>query len=237
MVPDPPPAITVLEGLDRINRALDAASAACRTEVVTLQPGGARPEHLLVQALERARLFAGRNIRMRTLYQHTVRHSYGIHAYLEGLSHVRLDVRTLEELVPRLVIFDRTVAYVPAGPDTTIALELRNPDVVAFLTAVFDHFWQQAVPLHEPLPEPTAPDGISGIRRSIARLLVEGLVDEEIARRLGLNIRTCRAHIAKLAASLGGVGNRAQLGYLIARSGILDTWPTDRPLAPPESPA
>jgi DNA-binding NarL/FixJ family response regulator len=49
---------------------------------------------------------------------------------------------------------------------------------------------------------------------------VEGLVDEAIARRLGMNVRTCRAHIAKLAASLGS-GSRAQLGYLIAQSGIL----------------
>lgn len=36
-----------------------------------------------------------------------------------------------------------------------------------------------------------------------------------------MNVRTCRAHIAKLASTLGS-GSRAQLGYLIARSGILD---------------
>jgi DNA-binding NarL/FixJ family response regulator len=49
---------------------------------------------------------------------------------------------------------------------------------------------------------------------------VEGHVDEAIARRLGMNVRTCRAHIAKLATALGS-GSRAQLGYLIAQSGIL----------------
>lgn len=35
-----------------------------------------------------------------------------------------------------------------------------------------------------------------------------------------MNVRTCRAHIAKLATALGS-GSRAQLGYLIAQSGIL----------------
>ncbi len=35
-----------------------------------------------------------------------------------------------------------------------------------------------------------------------------------------MNVRTCRAHIAKLATALGS-GSRAQLGYLIAESGIL----------------
>lgn len=36
-----------------------------------------------------------------------------------------------------------------------------------------------------------------------------------------MNVRTCRAHVAKLAAALGS-NSRAQLGYLIARSGILE---------------
>jgi hypothetical protein len=35
-----------------------------------------------------------------------------------------------------------------------------------------------------------------------------------------MNVRTARVHIAKLAAALGSE-SRAQLGYLIAESGIL----------------
>ena len=50
---------------------------------------------------------------------------------------------------------------------------------------------------------------------------MEGHTDTVIADRLGLNVRTARIHIAKLAATLGSE-SRAQLGYLIGRSGILD---------------
>jgi DNA-binding NarL/FixJ family response regulator len=50
------------------------------------------------------------------------------------------------------------------------------------------------------------------------RLIV---VDSAIADRLGMNVRTARVHIAKLAATLGSE-SRTQLGYLIGRSGILD---------------
>ncbi|WP_323187966.1 helix-turn-helix transcriptional regulator [Streptomyces sp. NBC_00237] len=217
MVPDPPPAITVLEGLDRINAALDLASAACRTEVLTVQPGGARSERVLTQGLDRARLFSDRGVLMRTLYQHTVRHSYGVYAYADHLPGIRIEVRTLEELFPRMMAFDRTVAVLAVTPDAHTALEVRHPEVVNYLVDLFEHFWRRAVPLDQPLTAES-----SDIRRSIARLLIEGLVDEAIARRLGLNIRTCRAHIAKLAATLGGTSNRAQLGYLIAKSGILD---------------
>ena len=69
------------------------------------------------------------------------------------------------------------------------------------------------------LPILTGPNNFNS--EDIAKLLVEGHVDEAIARRLGMNVRTCRAHIAKLATALGS-GSRAQLGYLIAQSGILE---------------
>ena len=67
---------------------------------------------------------------------------------------------------------------------------------------------------------PPSPDGIPPRQRAIAGLLVEGHTDAVIAERLGMNIRTARVHIAKLAATLGSE-SRAQLGYLIAESGIL----------------
>jgi DNA-binding NarL/FixJ family response regulator len=132
-----------------------------------------------------------------------------------------VEIRTLEELVERMLIFDRTVAFIPAQDDRQIALELRHPGLVAYLANVFEHLWRRATPLIEPVAYGPTPEGISGVQRTIAKLLVEGYVDEAIARRLGMNVRTCRAHIAKLAAALGS-GSRAQLGYLIAQSNILD---------------
>ncbi|GAA5057132.1 hypothetical protein GCM10023336_30640 [Streptomyces similanensis] len=53
------------------------------------------------------------------------------------------------------------------------------------------------------------------------RTIARAMTDAVIADRLGMNVRTAREHIAKLAAALGSA-SRAQLGYLIARSGILD---------------
>jgi DNA-binding NarL/FixJ family response regulator len=132
-----------------------------------------------------------------------------------------VEIRTLEELIERLMIFDRTVAFIPAQSDTQVALELRHAGLVEYLAKVFEQLWARGVPLLEEAPYAPPTDGITGVQRSIAKLLVEGHVDEAIARRLGMNVRTCRAHIAKLAAALGS-GSRAQLGFLIAQSGILD---------------
>ncbi|WUS97819.1 helix-turn-helix transcriptional regulator [Streptomyces sp. NBC_00708] len=214
-------AITVLEGFNRINAALDLATAECLTEVLTVQPGGGRSEDRLSEALERGLSVVDRGVSIRTLYQHTVRHSPGTLAYAEQIANEHVEIRTLEELIERLIIFDRTVAFIPATDDRQNALELRHPGLVAYLVKVFEQLWARAAPLREEIKYDSVPRGLSGVQRSIAQLLVEGHVDDSIARRLGMNVRTCRAHVAKLAAALGS-NSRAQLGYLIARSGILD---------------
>ncbi|MET7697543.1 MULTISPECIES: helix-turn-helix transcriptional regulator [unclassified Streptomyces] len=214
-------AITVLEGVSRINATLDVAIAEARTEVLTIQPGGSRPEHILSQALKRSQPLIERGISVRTLYQHTVRHSQSTFAYMDKMAGAKVEIRTLEELIERLIICDRTVAFIPAQDDRQVALELRHPGLVQYLIKVFEQLWQRATPLMDEVPYEATPEGITGVQRSIAKLLIDGHVDEAIARRLGMNVRTCRAHIAKLASALGS-GSRAQLGFLIAQSGILD---------------
>ncbi|MBO1333657.1 helix-turn-helix transcriptional regulator [Streptomyces sp. VRA16 Mangrove soil] len=214
-------AITVLEGVGRINAALDRAIGESRREVLTIQPGGGRSEHLLSEALERSKPLIERGISMRTLYQHTVRYSQNTFAYMDKMAGARVEIRTTEELIERLIICDHDVAFIPAQAGDNLALELRHPGLVQYLINVFDHLWRRATPLQEDVSYEATPEGITGVQRSIAKLLVEGHVDEAIARRLGMNVRTCRAHIAKIAAALGS-GSRAQLGYLIAQSGMLE---------------
>ncbi|MGW4977448.1 helix-turn-helix transcriptional regulator [Streptomyces mirabilis] len=213
--------ITVLEGGDRINAALNLATAQCRTEMLTVQPSNRFSERSVLQGLERDRPLTERGVRIRTLYQHTVRYDLERLAYVEQLSNGKVEYRTIDELVERLIICDETVAFIPTRDDQQVALELRNPGLVRYLIKVFEFMWGRSVPLSAGAPYETAPDGITEIQHSIAKLLVEGHVDEAIARRLGMNVRTCRAHIAKLATALGS-GSRAQLGFLIAQSGILD---------------
>lgn len=212
--------ITVLEGKERINAALNLATAQCQTEMLTIQPSNRISEHSLLLGLERDRPLIERGVRIRTLYQHTARYNPEKLAYVAQLSDGKVEYRTIDELVERLIICDESVAFIPTRDDQQVALELRHPGLVRYLIRVFEYIWGRAVPLSAGAPYETAPDGITDIQHSIAKLLVEGHVDEAIARRLGMNVRTCRAHIAKLATALGS-GSRAQLGYLIAESGIL----------------
>ncbi|MFJ9869891.1 helix-turn-helix transcriptional regulator [Streptomyces sp. NPDC101165] len=220
----PTHAITVLEGLDRINAALDLATAQCQNEVLTIQPSHRHAQRRVIEGLERDRTLIERGVRIRTLYQHTARYIPERLAYVDQFANGKAEYRTIDELVERLIICDEVVAFIPIRDDRQVALEIRHQGLVRYLIKVFEFMWSRAVPLSAGTPYETAPDGITDIQHSIAKLLVEGHVDEAIARRLGMNVRTCRAHIAKLAQALGS-GSRAQLGFLIAQSGILKQEP------------
>ena len=225
----PGDSITVLEGGERINTALNLATSQVQTELLTVQPSDRISESSLLKGLERDRALIERGVKIRSLYQHTARYNPEKLAYSAQLSDGKVEYRTIDELVERLIIVDGAIAFIPARDDQKIALELRHPGLVRYLIKVFEYLWDRAVPMSAGGPYSADSDGITEIQYSIAKLLVEGHVDEAIARRLGMNVRTCRAHIAKLAQALGS-GSRAQLGYLIARSEILTR---DQPLPGP----
>ncbi|MGW5866203.1 LuxR C-terminal-related transcriptional regulator [Streptomyces sp. NPDC055239] len=215
-----PSAITILMGLPRINAAIDQAVDDSSEEVLIVQPGGARPASTLVETLPREQELLSRGARLRTLYQHTTRHSLPVLAHYEQLAG-DVEVRTLDEVTERLFIFDRTVAFIPASKERDMALELRHSALIDYLVTTFERQWHLATPMF-PRAAPQPPDnGITTRQRAVAGLLIEGLTDAEIAARLGMNVRTARVHIAKLATTLGS-NSRAQLGYLIGQSGFLN---------------
>ncbi|MGX2996218.1 LuxR C-terminal-related transcriptional regulator [Streptomyces sp. JNUCC 64] len=221
------PGLRVLESKPRIREAIAEASDGCAVEHLAVQPGGVRRENVLKDALPLALDMAARGVRMRTLYTHSARHGQGLYEYVERVGGAA-EVRTLDEVPERMLIFDRKVAFVPATEDRTVALELRHPGLVEFLAIVFERFWRLAHPLVEPLPVRAGVEGITRREWAIAALLAEGHTDAEIATRLGINVRTARHHIRKLAEELGAA-SRAQLGVRIAQAG-LDTPP--RPPTP-----
>ncbi|MFE7897298.1 helix-turn-helix transcriptional regulator [Streptomyces sp. NPDC057424] len=218
------PTIQLLTGTERINRAITDAMADASEELMTVQPRagltGERGQAADAASLGRDQAALDRGCHIRTLYPHTLRHFPIIAARCERLTG-DVQIRTLDEVPDRLVLIDRTVAFVPAGEDGKLALEIRHPAIVDHLAVTFDRLWRLATPMYPVAAPQPSHNGITPRQHAIAALLVEGHTDAVIADRLGMNIRTARVHIAKLAATLGSQ-SRAQLGYLIGRSGILD---------------
>ncbi|MFI9601605.1 helix-turn-helix transcriptional regulator [Streptomyces sp. NPDC052043] len=219
--------LAILSGTRRINQAITETMAEASQELLCVQPHaglvGQRAEEARVVSLVRDQALLDRGGRIRTLYQHTLRHVPSVPAYQEQLNG-DVEARSLDEVTARLIVVDRRAAFIPANRDGTLALQVRHPALVEFFTTTFERLWRLATPMFPLTVQQPSSDRVTPRQRAIAGLLVEGHTDTVIAERLGMNVRTAREHIAKLAATLGS-GSRAQLGYLIGQSGILDPEP------------
>lgn len=227
------PTLTVLTGAHIISNALEAAVDGCREELLTAQPGGGRPAQLLGEALERDVRMLARGVRQRTLYQHTVRTHPPTLGYIEKVTAAGAEVHTLVEVFERMIICDREVAFIPTSEERSdSALQIRHPALLRFLAALFDNAWARSVPVGPGGAPARSPLITSDVQRAILQAVVSGETDDSIARRMGMSRRSVAKHISRVSQQLGS-GSRAQLGYLLATSGL--PWLAQPPrFTPPE---
>ncbi|WP_327354396.1 LuxR C-terminal-related transcriptional regulator [Streptomyces sp. NBC_01304] len=225
--------VRVLHGVEVIRSALDQGRAQCRQEALTAQPGGSRPPETLARTLPHERELIKRGVKRRTLYQHSIRTHGPTLAFIEQITSAGAQVRTLNELFDRLIIYDRTVAFIPDSryEQDDAALAIEHPAIVQYLIKVFNHAWQRAEPVTLGQDQQRPPLMTDETRRNVLSLMVEGHTDAAIGSRLGISARTVSSHIKKASDLVGG-RSRAHLAYLLAKSDLLDGIPED-----PASPA
>ncbi|MER5868742.1 LuxR C-terminal-related transcriptional regulator [Streptomyces sp. NPDC002044] len=218
---DEQPPLTLLSGGELISRTLEAAVDGCREELLTAQPGGGRSAHLLAEALPRDLRLLARGVSQRTIYQHTVRSHPATIAYIGQITESGAEVRTLAEVFERMIICDRETAFIPVSETRrTAALQVRHPALVRLLTRFFDNAWSRSVPVSPDTAPVRSTAATTDMRRAILLAVVSGETDDSIARRLGTSRRTVAEHIRKVSTQLES-NSRAQLGYLLATSGML----------------
>jgi DNA-binding CsgD family transcriptional regulator len=106
-------------------------------------------------------------------------------------------VRTTRNLPPVVIISDRQAALIPSDPTSpgNGALCVRDPAIVACLTALFSNAWHAAIPLYPP------PD-MSPRERTLLKHLGDGLTVQAAARKLGISQRTAARDVAALMKML-----------------------------------
>lgn len=214
---DPVPAERV-EDLGDVRRIIAGLAANCTEEVMTSQPGGGRREAVLEEAVGRDERMLRRGVRMRTLYQHTARFSPGTRAYVERVTRLGADVRTLDDQIMRLLVFDRRVAVIAVHDSLTGAMIVHDPDTLHFLVNAFELMWSSAQPFPLNWDNEELAEIGEELKLKIFRLLSEGLTDQVIAKRMGMSVRTCRRHIAEVMSRLEAE-TRFRAGYLLGSRG------------------
>ncbi|MEU1281253.1 helix-turn-helix domain-containing protein [Streptomyces sp. NPDC005805] len=141
--------------------------------------------------------------------------------------------RAVPFLPLRLAIADRAVAVFPlvtGGPhgspgEPTTAL-VRDSNLLAALTALFERYWEDAVPLDiddtggPPDDGPPAPGALAPTDRRLLSLLVAGVSDKTIASQMRLSRRTVQRRIQSMMER-AEAATRMQLAWHAARHGWL----------------
>lgn len=123
-------------------------------------------------------------------------------------------VRLLATVPTRMAIFGTSLAVLPRrlGTDADRVLMIRQEALVESLRLLFEHLWAQALAL------PGLGAVNEGDRRLFLQQLAAGIKDEQIARNLGVSLRTVRRRVAALLEELGAE-SRFQAGMEAVRRG------------------
>jgi sugar-specific transcriptional regulator TrmB len=207
--------VVELRGVPNINRFLTAVVGDAETELLTAQPDGARSAEALESALDRDKRALVRGVKIRTLYQHSARRSLVTREYVDAVTRLGAEVRTLDEFFQRLIVVDRRIAIVPGSAGTDVAVVIHDQNLVAYLADIFERFWERAHAFND-RETSTEREIAEDVHNMTVRMLVEGHSDNASAKRVGVSTRTYAGYIASLKAEFG-VETRFQLGYAIAQ--------------------
>lgn len=193
--------------------------AECDTEVLTAQPQDRRDTEGLGEAIRGELAALERGVKLRTLYQHAARRNIATREYVAAITPHGGEVRTLDEFFNRMLIFDRRIAIIPHSDNLSVAVAVREPAIVAYLTDVFERAWERARPFH--LADPGTVKDIAKEQRAMTlRMLLGGHSDPSASKRLGVSPRTYAGYVADLKEEFDA-DTRFQLGYMIGREGVV----------------
>lgn len=127
-------------------------------------------------------------------------------------------IRIAASVPARMVVFGRDAVLVPDrwGENTGRRLIVREHFLVEALIALFDSAWERAIAV--PGLEEGSGEDPQGERRLLLHQLTRGAKDEQIARALGVSLRTVRRRVADVMEELGA-GSRFQAGVEAVRRG------------------
>jgi DNA-binding CsgD family transcriptional regulator len=170
-------------------------------------------EHLMIRLVEDALRQGGRT--SRAIYpMHALREAPAV---IAGRVAVGEQVRVLPEVPTRLLVIGDTHAVLPdrLGFADFPLVMVRETAIVEAAAQWFELLWERAA-----VPAEHGPETRRDLRRFLLQQLAQGADDEQIARNLGISLRTVRRRVADLMAELGA-DSRFQAGVEAARRGWL----------------
>ncbi len=193
--------IETIEDPHLIHRVLIDYGRDVTEKVYIAQPGQGSTADVHEESVRKDLELLENGVRRRTLYDTSTRDHVPTRKAVEAIAAGGGEFGVLPFIPLRILIFDEKLALVgrQLTRDDKAALVIRDHSLINIFTHLFETAWE----LSESFLAPEQVESpLSSMQRSIIQGLASGLSDESIARRLDINVRTCRRHIAWMLEAL-----------------------------------
>jgi DNA-binding CsgD family transcriptional regulator/sugar-specific transcriptional regulator TrmB len=210
--------VEVLKGRANASRRIEELGLKARETVWALVP--AHVDDILAPAEESPDVpLLERGIKMRTVYLQSMTLSKLGLEFAAVIHKMGGEVRATPTLPMRLLIIDQEIAIMPMNPELESAGAVihRSPAVISLALALFDSSWARATELFAPADR-NGESPLTAHEAEVLRLLAGGAKDEQVARLLGISLRTARRITANLSERLDAA-SRFELGVAAAKRG------------------
>ncbi|HET8641062.1 MAG TPA: LuxR C-terminal-related transcriptional regulator [Pseudonocardiaceae bacterium] len=222
-VGNPPAMVEVIYGREEIIRRGIELQRGTRREIRACDaPPYPADDAAAVNTMELDHLRRG--VRYRILYDRRALDIPGRLADLEAGIAAGEQAR-VTDIPLKMTLSDYPMAILPlrSPPDVESRLIVHDCVLLDALSALFEMYWDQALPLRVSAGRAELPGhegGPSADERHLLPLLVAGLTDQEIAAQLGVSDRTVRSRVRAMMARLDAA-TRFQAGYQAVQRGWL----------------
>jgi len=200
--------VEALHGRDAITERIEQLHAQARDQVCIFD----KPPHAQDESGPAQHGALRRGITYRTVYERASLDTPGRLEEVRRGVEAGEDARVLPQLPVKLLLVDRRWAMVPISAGVVDhALVIRSSALLDGLVSLFEQQWQRAIPLFGG-PGSSADEG-----GDLLTMLLTGMTDETIARRLGIGLRTVQRRVRALMDDLGA-DTRFQAGFQAARA-------------------
>ncbi len=216
--------VELIRGQESISEVLDMIQRGAREEVcwVDAPPYTAPQQSDTPPPLDASELeLIASGIRYRVLYDRSsLDQPEGLAHLADGLG--AGEVARVTDVPMKLMFNDNGLGLVAFQSDTAVvdeSLLIHDSTLLTALRALFEMYWDQAVPLLVEDGRPRLRGEVAHVVESdLLRLLVAGLNDTAVAAQLGWSDRTVRRHVRALMAELKAE-TRFRAGFEAVRQG------------------
>ncbi|MEV5512796.1 helix-turn-helix transcriptional regulator [Streptomyces flaveolus] len=213
------PDVEKLDNLDTIRSKIDTLAFFAREEILSAEPYTKLTHENIQHARPLDLRCIRRGVRIRNIVRTQALEDPLTADYLRELVSLGAEIRVVEEIPTRILVYDRHIALTPVDPADTSrgALVAQEPGLVANMVALFEGTWSTGTELAS-LGDESEPERLPEVEQQVLEAMCRGTKDEIGARQLGVSVRTYRRYVASILQSLEAA-SRPQAALLARERG------------------